>query len=72
MTAQQTRVMDFIKQNGSITSLDAVLNLGIMDLPKRICELRDAGVKFNKKRETSKNRYGESVTYMRYSFAEVQ
>lgn len=72
MTAQQTRVMDFIKQNGSITSWDAAIDLGIMDLPKRICELRDAGVKFNKKRETSKNRYGEPCSYMRYSLAEEQ
>ena len=72
MTAQQTRVMDFIERHGSITSRDAIIDLGVMDLPKRICELQDAGIKFDKKWETSKNRYGESVTYKRYSLAEVQ
>ena len=72
MTAQQLRVMNFIKHHGSITSWDAAIDLGVMDLPKRICELQNAGFKFNKKRETSKNRYGEPCSYMRYSLAEEQ
>lgn len=54
---------------GSISPKEAYNDLGIMRLAARISELSKAGVPIIRKMETSKNRYGDSVSYMRYSKA---
>ena len=69
MENQRTRVLNYMREFGSITSKDAFVDLGIMDLPKRISELRQSGVEINGTPESAKNRYGANVTYMRYSLA---
>lgn len=63
----QDRVLQYIKENGSITSAECFTNLGIIDLPKKICLLQDEGFVFKKEPITKKNRYGDSTTYKRYS-----
>ena len=65
--SQEQRVIDYLKKNGSITSIDAVMHLGIMDLPKRISNLIREGTDINKEWEKGKNRYGENIHYMRYT-----
>lgn len=65
---QNERVVDYINEFGSITSRDAFVDLGIMRLASRICDLSKQGYKFDKTFESSKNRYGDSVSYVRYRF----
>ena len=67
---QKQRVLDYVKEFGSITRRDGFMDLGIVELPARICELEAMGYRFDRKQETSKNRYGEDVYYTRYSLAE--
>lgn len=67
---QGERIVAYIKDCGSITALEAVRELGILQLSARLCELERKGYRFNKKQESSLNRYGERVYYTRYSIAE--
>ena len=64
---QADRVMQYLKDFGSITPLDAVRDLGIMCLAERVRDLRNAGVDIKSTPETSKNRYGDITRYLRYS-----
>lgn len=64
---QKDRVIQFIRDFGSISRREAFLDLGICELSARICELEKMGYAFDKKMETSRNRYGDPVSYTRYS-----
>lgn len=64
---QRERVIEYINEFGSITALEAVRDLGILQLSARLCELEKRGYRFDKKQESSVNRYGEKVYYTRYS-----
>ena len=64
---QCERIVDYIKQFGSISPLEAFRDLGITKLATRISEMRRFdGIQFKQEYEKSKNRYGETVYYMRY------
>lgn len=63
---QKEKVLDYIKRFGSITRAEAFNDLGIAELSARICELKQDGYEFETKSETSRNRFGERVTYTRY------
>lgn len=65
---QTTRVLNYMQQYGSITSLEAFRDLGITRLSGVIFDL---GKDYNiaSKTEKSKNRYGESTSYSRYYLA---
>lgn len=65
---QGERVIEYIKRFGSITPMEAFMDLGITKLATRISELRKEGMEFKKEYMKSKNRFGEPVHYMRYSF----
>lgn len=64
---QCERVMNYIQEFGSITTLEAFNDLGITRLASRISDLSSEGIEFERVRETRKNRYGEKVSYIRYS-----
>lgn len=66
--SQWELVLAYIKAHGSITSLQAVTDLGIIDLQGRIRDLRKKGFRIIATEETGKNRYGEKCRYNRYSF----
>lgn len=68
---QKERIINYIKQFGSITSLDAYKDLGITQLATRIKELKEQGYEFKTKWENSKNRYGERVDFKRYYLADM-
>lgn len=57
---QTALVMDWLKRNGELTTREAVTELNIMSLPRRIMELRRAGVQIDMAYRTSPNgaRYG--------------
>ena len=65
--SQCERILDYIAENGSITQLDALREFGCMRLASRISDLKRQGIPIKRKMETAKNRYGESVSYARYS-----
>lgn len=65
---QAERIVEYIQMFGSITPMEAFTDLGITKLSTRISEMQKDGMRFNKEIVTSKNRYGESTHYMRYSF----
>lgn len=67
---QKDRVLAYIRSEGSITALEAVRELGILQLSARLVELERAGYVFLKTKEKSKNRFGEDVHYVRYSLME--
>lgn len=61
------RVLQYIEDFGSITSLDAIREFGNTRLSASIWLLRhEDGIDINTIFETSKNRYNEPVSYARY------
>ena len=61
-----------LEDYGSITSLEAMQEYGIMRLASRICDLKRMGVKIDKEIVSGKNRYGEQTSFARYSLREVK
>jgi hypothetical protein len=51
---------------GSITPMDAFMNYGITKLATRVSELRRQGVAITKEPTEAKNRFGQTVHFMRY------
>ena len=49
---QCDRVIEYIKSHGSITSLEAIEQIGVARLASRICDLKKAGWNIEKKNET--------------------
>tara|TARA_R100000654_G_C2637683_1_gene121164 strand:+ start:444 stop:695 length:252 start_codon:yes stop_codon:yes gene_type:complete len=64
---QKERVVRHLNDKGSITSLEAMKEYGIMRLTSRICELKDEGYKIRSEFVSSKNRYNEPVSFSKYS-----
>lgn len=65
---QRMRILSYIDDFGSITPMDAFMDLGITKLASRVSELiHKDGIAISKTKEYSRNRYGEKVRYMRYS-----
>lgn len=61
----EDRVLQYLKENKSITSLEAIKEFGATRLSAIIYNLRKEH-KITTQYETSKNRYGDSVSYARY------
>lgn len=68
---QNQRIIQYLDDFGSITTLEAMRDLGIMRLASRIHELRRWGIDIIGEPETAKNRYGELTHYIRYKKAAV-
>ena len=60
-------ILHYMRENGSITSWEAMKEIGCMRLGSRICDLRRAGHKIRTNSESKKNRYGVMTTYARYT-----
>lgn len=64
---QKKRILNYINIYGSITPLDAFRDLGITKLATVISLMkREDGITFYQHYESSYNRFGEKVYYMRY------
>jgi hypothetical protein len=66
-TTQSQRVLEYIRETGSITQLEALRDLGVMRLASRISDLRKDGYLIDGKSEAVLNRYGEKCHIKRYS-----
>lgn len=64
---QVERIIDYMKRNGSITQIDAYNEIGCTRLPARISDIKAMGVGIDKVMETRENRFGEKVSFARYS-----
>lgn len=65
-TTQCERVLKYIEDFGSITSLQAVQDLGCMRLASRINDLKRMGYPVRKRSARATNRYGETVYFAEY------
>lgn len=63
---QCERVLQYIKDFGSINPAQAFLDLGCYRLGARIWDLRHQGHQISRRMVTGKNRYGEAVSYAEY------
>lgn len=67
---QKEQILRHLNDYGSITQLEAFRDYGIMRLASRINDIRRDGVNITVAMERTKNRYGEPVSYARYSLTE--
>ena len=70
-TTQKDRIINYIREFGSITSWEAYSDLGITQLGARIDQLQKDGHVFRTEWEHKKNRYGENVSFKRYYLADM-
>lgn len=68
---QTERVLNYIKERGSITAQEAYNELGVMRLPSRIHELKRSGVDIVSNMEQVTNRYNEKCYIKRYRLGEA-
>lgn len=68
--SQKERILDYIKEFGSISSWQAYADLGITQLGARIDQLKHEGYLFTTEWENNTNRFGEKVMYKRYRLEE--
>lgn len=66
MATKKQRVLRYLEEFGSITSLEAITELGDTRLAATIYDLKQDGYNISKKSESSNNRFGEKRTYVRY------
>lgn len=64
---QCERVVQYCNDFGSITTLQAFQDLGVTRLASRINDLKNQGYTIESTFVSSKNRYGESVSYKKYT-----
>lgn len=67
---QAERVLDYMREFGSITALDAMRDLGCMRLASRISDIKKAGHPVHSTMEAVENRYGEKTYVKRYRLGE--
>lgn len=70
MMTQCDRVLEYMRDFGSITPLEAIQDIGCMRLASRIADLREQGYPIGRRMKTSKNRYGKNVSFAEYYLEE--
>lgn len=68
---QKQRIINYIREYGSISSWEAYADLGITQLGARIDQLKKDGYEFTTEWESSTNRFGEKTDYKRYYLADM-
>jgi len=63
---QEEKVLEYLRDFGSITALEAMRDLGIMRLASRIADLRAQKYPIVKDMVAVENRYGEKTRIARY------
>lgn len=66
---QHERIRKYMDKHGSISPMEAILELGITKLATRMSEMIRNGEKVIKRTETGVNRYGDKIHYVRYTKA---
>ena len=71
-TRQIDRILRHLRDYGSITSLEAITEYGILRLASRINDLKRSGYSIISEPKTGKNRYGETTHFKVYKLAEKE
>lgn len=66
LAPQHRKILDFIQEKGSLTTLEAAIHLKITKLPTRMSELRRMGYTFHVAQES-----GDGTRWNRYSNARL-
>ena len=69
--SQNDLVIDYIREYGSITTLEAFRDLGITRLASRIHDLKKAGHEFERETISGRNRFGAKVHFMKYTLKDI-
>ena len=67
----KTRLMDYLQSYGSITSLEAIRDLGNTRLSATIYQLRDRGVEIDTEYVQVPTRWGTKTTVAKYKLISV-
>lgn len=67
---RKDRVLKYMRDFGSITSWEAFRELGVTRLSAVIFDLKKDGYEIASKSESTRNRYGDKVTFSRYRLIE--
>lgn len=67
---QTEKIERHLKTYGSITASEAFTDYGIMRLAARIADLKKSGLAIRSQIVTGKNRFGESISFAKYSMEE--
>lgn len=67
---QQEQILNYIQAFGSITPMEAFADLGITKLATRISEMKRYGLNFKIESVKTKNRFGKTVRFAKYSMEE--
>ena len=68
--SQNEMILDYLRQNGSITQAEAISQFGCYRLGARIYDLKQRGHKVIKTIEKGQNRFGLPTRYARYTLME--
>lgn len=68
--SQATEVIEFIRDNGSITTMQA-FGIGVTRLASRIHEIKSIGIDVQKEMVTVQNRKGENCRVARYTIPDI-
>lgn len=63
---QEADIIDFLRENGSITTMQA-FGIGVARLASRVFDMRTKGVNLQKEMVAVKNRKGETCRVARYA-----
>ena len=66
---QRDMILQYMRENGSITPMEAIEHIGCTKLATRISELIGDGYEIVKETIWNKNRWGKRVHYMKYRLA---
>lgn len=67
---QERMILEYIFENGSITTLQAIKDLGILQSPARIWGLKRRGVNIQTRRKEVEDRYGKTKHIVEYYIPE--
>ena len=67
-TTQTMRVLKHLQDYGSITRFEALNEYGIVQLPTRIFELKEDGVRIISENVKCTNKFGEPTHYTKYVY----
>ena len=66
-TTQNDMILRHLQDYGSITTWEAIQEYGVTRLSARISDIKDMGYIITDEWQSSLNRYGEMVSYKKYS-----
>ena len=71
-TTQCEKIVEYMQKHGSITQIQAFVDIGCFRLASRISDLKKQGYAIRSEMVKVKNRYDEDVQVAKYSFVGVE